>query len=161
VLENQRPQRPKPPKLKSPKTFSKARYGRRRPLSSLFTFLPYTRNERRQENKDSSGQTRTHRLLRNETRETMSERGMTLEQSSAYLEAKTHCKASSSDDSILYEPKVDICKECNVVEPSSTTDDMQTIISDLECQRYGLYILSVRNQTLLNSLAMNVDAFIK
>lgn len=94
----------------------------------------------------------------------MSERatvGMTLEQSSAYLEAKTHCKASSSDDSILYEPKVDICKECNVVEPSSTTDDMQTIISDLECERYGLYILSVRNQTLLNSLAMNVDAFIK
>jgi hypothetical protein len=48
-----------------------------------------------------------------------------------------------------------------VVEPSSTTDDMQTIISDLECERYGLYILSVRNQTLLNSLAMNVDAFIK
>jgi hypothetical protein len=86
-----------------------------------------------------------------------------MEQSSVNLEAKTHCKASSSDDKVLvlHEPTVENYRECSMVEPSSTTDELQTIISDLECERHGLYVLSVRNQTLLNFLAMNVDAFIK
>jgi hypothetical protein len=47
------------------------------------------------------------------------------------------------------------------LETRSTTDEMHTMILELEHERYGLYILSIRNQILLDSLAMNADVLIK
>lgn len=83
------------------------------------------------------------------------------EQSSSNFSATTHCNAPASDGIAVHEPNVESCRECNTVELCCKTDEFQTMILDLERERFGLYIFSVRNQTLLNSLAMNVDAFIK